>query len=80
VKIICQPSWRTADASSWSRRSSSRRDGRWRQRGQTPRFGVHVRTDNREGTPPLVRLKAAYGSGDQSEPVRTVQMADEDLR
>jgi hypothetical protein len=44
------------------------------------RFAVHVRNDNRERTPPLVWLKAAYGSGDQSEPVLTVQMADEDLR
>jgi hypothetical protein len=42
------------------------------------RFAVHVRNDNREGTPPLVRLKALYGPGDQGEPVITVMMPDED--
>ena len=42
------------------------------------RFGVHVRNDNREGTPPLVRLKAVCGPGDQAEPVITVMMPDED--
>jgi hypothetical protein len=28
------------------------------------RFGVHVRNDNRDRTPPLVRLKAVCGPGD----------------
>jgi hypothetical protein len=42
------------------------------------RFGVHVRNDNREHTPPLVRLKAVCGPGDQGEPVITVMMPDED--
>jgi hypothetical protein len=41
-------------------------------------FGVHVRNDNRERTPPLVRLKALCGPGDQGEPVVTVLMPDED--
>jgi hypothetical protein len=41
------------------------------------RFGVHVRNDNREGTP-LVHLKALCGPGDQAEPVITVMMPDED--
>jgi hypothetical protein len=41
-------------------------------------FGVHVRNDNREGTPPLVRLKAVSGPGDQGEPVVTVMVPDED--
>ena len=41
-------------------------------------FGVHVRNDNRERTPPLVRLKAVCGPGDQSEPVITVMLPDED--
>jgi hypothetical protein len=41
------------------------------------RFAVHVRNDNREGTPPLVRLKALYGPGDQGEPVITVLLPDE---
>jgi hypothetical protein len=31
--------------------------------------GVHVRDDNREGTPALVRLKAVCGPGDHGEPV-----------
>jgi hypothetical protein len=42
------------------------------------RFALHVRNDNRERTPPLVRLKALCGPGDQGEPVDTVMMADED--
>jgi len=42
------------------------------------RFGVHVRNDNRERTPPLVWLKALCGPGDQGEPVVTVLMPDED--
>jgi hypothetical protein len=42
------------------------------------RFAVHVRNDNRERTPPLVRLKALCGPGDQGEPVVTVLMPDED--
>jgi hypothetical protein len=41
-------------------------------------FAVQVRNDNREGTPPLVRLKALCGPGDQGEPVITVMMPDED--
>jgi hypothetical protein len=47
-------------------------------RGPEVRFGVHVRQDNRERTPPLVRLKAACGPGDRGEPVVTVMMPDED--
>ena len=42
------------------------------------RFGVHVRSDNRGRTPPLVRLKALCGPGDQGEPVLTVMLPDED--
>jgi hypothetical protein len=42
------------------------------------RFGVHVRNDNRERTPPLVRLKAMCGPGDRGEPVVTVMLPDED--
>jgi hypothetical protein len=41
-------------------------------------FAVHVRDDNRERTPPLVRLKAVCGPGNQGEPVVTVLMPDED--
>jgi hypothetical protein len=42
------------------------------------RFAVHVRSDNRDRTPPLVRLKALCGPGDQGEPVLTVLLPDED--
>jgi hypothetical protein len=42
------------------------------------RFGVHVRHDNRERTPPLVRLKAVCGPGDGDEPVITVMLPGED--
>jgi hypothetical protein len=41
-------------------------------------FGVYVRNDNREGTPPLVRLKAVCGPRDQGEPVVTVMLPEED--
>jgi hypothetical protein len=40
-------------------------------------FGVHVRQDNRERSPPLVRLKARCGRGDQGEPVVTVLLSSE---
>jgi hypothetical protein len=46
--------------------------------GPEVRFGVHVRNDNRERTPPLVRLKALCHPGDQAEPVITVMMPEED--
>jgi hypothetical protein len=46
--------------------------------GALVRFALHVRTDNREGTPPLVRLKAVCGPGDEGEPVLTVLLPDED--
>jgi hypothetical protein len=42
------------------------------------RFAVHVRNDNREGTPPLVRLKALCSPGDNGELVLTVMMPNED--
>src|SRR5262249_26210298 len=46
--------------------------------GALVRFGVHVRNDNREGTPPLVRLEALCGPGDAGEPVLTMLLPDED--
>ena len=46
--------------------------------GAEVRFGVHVRNDNRERTPPLVRLKAVCGAGDDGEPAITVMLPDED--
>ena len=45
--------------------------------GSEVRFGVHVRNDNRDRAPPMVRLKALCGPGDQGEPVVTVMMHDE---
>jgi hypothetical protein len=42
------------------------------------RFGVHVRNDNRDRTPPLVRLKAICGPGNDGEPVLTVMLPEED--
>jgi hypothetical protein len=45
--------------------------------GLEMRFGVHVRSDNRERTPPLVRLKAVCGPGDNGEAVVTVMLPDE---
>ena len=48
------------------------------QSGAEVRFAVHVRNDNRERTPPLVRLKALCGPGDQGEPVITVMLPEED--
>jgi hypothetical protein len=46
--------------------------------GSVVRFGVHVRNDNQDRTPPLVRLKAVCGPGDEGEPVITVMLPDED--
>lgn len=41
-------------------------------------FSLHVRNDNRERTPPLVRLKAVCGPGDDGEPVITIMFPNED--
>ena len=51
----------------------ARQDG-----GRVVPFSLHVRNDNREGTPPLVPLKAVSGPGDDGEPVITVMLPDED--
>jgi uncharacterized protein DUF6573 len=40
-------------------------------------YALHVRNDNRERMPPLVRLKAVCGPGDRGEPVVTVMMPEE---
>jgi hypothetical protein len=45
--------------------------------GNVVPFALHVRNDNRERTPPLVRLKAVCGPGDQGEPVITVMLPEE---
>jgi hypothetical protein len=44
------------------------------------RFGVHVSNDNREGTPPRIRLKALRGPGDDGEPVVTVVLREKTNR
>ena len=49
-----------------------------RSEGQEVRFGVHVREDNRDRTPPLVQLKAVCGLDDDGSPCITVMMPDED--
>jgi hypothetical protein len=46
--------------------------------GPEVRFSIHVRNDNREETPPLVRLKARCEPGDNLEPVITMMLPDED--
>jgi hypothetical protein len=46
--------------------------------GAEVRFAVHVRDDNREGTPPLVHLKALCGPDDHGSPCVTVMVPDED--
>jgi hypothetical protein len=45
--------------------------------GPEVRFAVHVRNDNRERAPPLVRLKVLCGPDDDGEPDITVMMPDE---
>jgi hypothetical protein len=42
------------------------------------RIGVHVRNDNREGTPSLARLRAVCGPDDDGSPCITVMLPDED--
>ena len=46
--------------------------------GSTLLFKLHVRNDNRDGTPPLVTLKAECGPGDDAEPVITIMLPEED--
>jgi hypothetical protein len=41
-------------------------------------FQLHVRNDNHEGEPPLVTLKAHCGPADDSKPVLTIMLPDED--
>ena len=49
-----------------------------RASGPEVRYGVHVRNDRRERTPPLVRLKALCGPGDDAAPVITIMLPEED--
>jgi hypothetical protein len=46
--------------------------------GPVVHYAVRVRNTNDEGIPPLVRLKAVCGPGDQGEPVITVLLPEED--
>jgi hypothetical protein len=46
--------------------------------GPEVRFALHVRNNNRERTPPLVRLKALCGPNDDGAPCITVLLPDED--
>lgn len=59
----------------WMLRCAARRT-----RGQQMRFGLHVRNDNRDRTPPLVNLKAVCGPRDIDDPspAITVMLPDED--
>ena len=73
--VLCQDeAGRLWDVLTLLRWAIRRQDGAARE----VRFGVHVRNDNREGTPPLARLKALCGPGDLGEPVITLMMPDED--
>jgi hypothetical protein len=56
-----------------SKGATARQEG-----GRVLPFARHVRNDNRERTPPLVRLKAVCGPDDQGEPVVTVLLPEED--
>lgn len=40
-------------------------------------FAVHVRNSNRGGTPPLVRLRAVCGPGDDGTPCITIMLPEE---
>jgi hypothetical protein len=48
------------------------------KRGTEVRFGVHVRSDNRERTTPLVRLEAVCGPDVDGSACITVMLPDED--
>ena len=59
----------------WMLRCAARRTS-----GPLMLFGLHVRNDNRDRTPPLVNLKAMCGPRDidDSQPAITVMLPDED--
>ena len=72
--VVCQDEAGRLWDIAWLLACAIRRSGT----GAEVRFGVHVRNDNRERTPPLVRLKAVCGPGDDGEPIISVMMPDED--
>ena len=72
--VLCQDeAGRLWDVLFLLRLTIGRNDG-----GPEVRFSVHVRNDNRDRTPPLVRLKAVCGLGDDGRPCLTVMLPDED--
>jgi hypothetical protein len=64
---------RPGDVLSRLRSAGRQQDGCAREAGRA----VHVRNDNRAGTPPLVYFKAVRGPGDQGEPVITAILGDD---
>jgi hypothetical protein len=46
--------------------------------GSEIRFRLHVRNDNRDGTPPLIELKALCGPDDDGVPCITIMEPSED--
>lgn len=72
--VVCQDeTGRLWDVLWMLRLAITRSDG-----GSELRFALHVRNDNRDGIPPLVKLKAICGPGDDAEPVLTVMLPEED--
>lgn len=59
----------------WMLRVAARRTS-----GPQMLFGLHVRNDNRDRAPPLVKLKAVFGPSDIDDPAAaiTVMLVDED--
>jgi hypothetical protein len=72
--VVCQDEAGRLWDVCWLLACAARRGGS----GPEVRFAVHVRQDNRERTPPSVRLKALCGPGDSGEPVVTVMLPEED--
>jgi hypothetical protein len=72
--VLCQDESRRLSDLLWMLACAARRS----HGGAVVRFVLHVRNDNLERTPPLVRLKAVCGPGDDGEPVLTVMLPQED--
>jgi hypothetical protein len=72
--VVCQDeAGRLWDLMFMLRLAIGRSDG-----GRVLTFALHVRNDNRERTPPLVRLKAVAGPDDNGDPCITVMLPTED--
>jgi hypothetical protein len=72
--VVCQDEVRRLWDVHWLLRCAVSRG----HHGPEVRFAVHVRHDNRERTPPLVRLKAVCGPDDDGSPCITVMLPAED--